>query len=212
MRSGCCLLLVASLCTFITAPIPAQVSTEQPTYKPIGLEFFSIENRKWRIAEYRADDGQQTDKDGLIGAVRTAVITFQGGGVSGSVMCGALTGFYKLSGRRMEVDAGFPLIGLCPRDELSESRAVVNAFKGELTIQKAGDEILLLGKDGRARVRLVPIGLLRQSPRSDCRNISITLISLRSSDQGRGHMVSEDSPALNTTLFHVLSSLDLYAQ
>jgi heat shock protein HslJ len=74
-------------------------------------------------------------------------------------MCGALTGFYKLSGRRMEVDAGVPLIGLCPRDELSESRAVVNAFKGELTIQKAGDEILLLGKDGRARVRLVPIGL-----------------------------------------------------
>jgi len=31
MRSGCCLLLVASLCAFITAPIPAQEKAEQPT-------------------------------------------------------------------------------------------------------------------------------------------------------------------------------------
>ena len=164
MRSGCRLLLVASLCTSITAPIPAQVSTEQPIYKPIGLEFFSIENRKWRIAEYRADDGQQTDEDGLVDAVRTAVITFQSGGVTGYVMCGSLTGSYKLSGRRMEVDTGFSLFGLCPREWSSESDAVVNAFKGELTIQKAGDEILLLGKDGRARVRLVPFGLPPSGP------------------------------------------------
>ena len=164
MRSGCCLLLVALLCAFITAPIPAQESTEQPIYKPTGLEFFSIENRKWRIAKYRADDGQQTDKDGLIDALRTAVITFQGGGVYGSVMCGGLTGFYKLSGRRMEVDADFALIGFCPREELSESRAVVKAFKGELSIQKAGDEIFLRGKDGRARVRLVPFGLPPSGP------------------------------------------------
>ncbi|MGP0020903.1 MAG: META domain-containing protein [Candidatus Sulfotelmatobacter sp.] len=148
----------------MTAPIPAQVSTEQPIYKPIGLEFFSIENRKWRIAEYRADDGQKTDKDGLIDAVRTAVITFQGGDVTGYVMCGRLTGSYKLSGRRMEVDTGFSLLGLCPREELSESDAVVNAFKGELTILKAGDEILLLDKDGRARVRLVPISLPSSGP------------------------------------------------
>jgi heat shock protein HslJ len=164
MRSGCCLLLVASLYSFITAPIPAQESTEHPIYKATGLEFFSIENRKWRIAEYRADDGQQTDKDGLIDALRTAVITFQGGGVYGSVMCGGLSGFYKLSGRRMEVDADFSLFGLCPREWLSESRAVVKAFKGELSIQKAGDEILLRGKDGTARVRLVPFGLPPSGP------------------------------------------------
>jgi heat shock protein HslJ len=163
MRSGC-LLLVASLCAFITAPIPAQVSTEQPIYKPTGLKFFSIENRKWRIAKYRADDGQQTDKDGLIDAWRTGEITFQGGGVYGSPMCGRWGGSYKLSGRRMEVDAGVSLFGFCPREQLSESLAVVKAFKGELSIQKAGDEILLRGKDGRARVRLVPFGLPPSGP------------------------------------------------
>jgi heat shock protein HslJ len=164
MRCGCCLLLVASLFPFITAPVPAHQSTEQPIHKPTVLEFFSIENRKWRVAKYRADDGQQTDKDGLIDAVRTAVITFQSGGVTGYVMCGSLTGFYKLSGRRLEVDTGFSLFGLCPREWLSESDAVVKAFKGELTIQKAGDEILLLGKDGTARVRLVPFGLPPSGP------------------------------------------------
>lgn len=87
MRSGCWLLLVASLCAFITAPIPAQESTEQPIYK-LRREFFSLENRRWRIAKYRADDGQQTDKDGLIDAWRTAKITFQGNGVYGSPTCG----------------------------------------------------------------------------------------------------------------------------
>jgi len=158
MRGGCCLLLVASLCAFITTSVPAQENTERPTYKPTGLGFFSIESRKWRIAEYRADDGQQTDKNGL------AVITFQSGGVTGHVMCGRLTGFYKLSGTRLEVDTGFSLFGFCPREELSESDAVVKAFKRELTVQKAGDEILLLGKDGRARMRLVPFGLPPSGP------------------------------------------------
>ena len=163
MRSGCCLLLVASLCAFITAPIPAQENTEQPIYKPTGREFFSIENRRWRIAKYRADDGQQTDKDGLIDALG-AEITFQGGGVYGSPTCGRWGGSYKLSGRRIDVDADVGLIGLCLPEAWSESLAVVKAFKGELSIEKAGDEILLRGKDRRARVRLVPIGLPLSGP------------------------------------------------
>jgi heat shock protein HslJ len=158
MRSGCYLLLVASLCAFITTPIPAQENTERPIYKLAGLSFFSIENRGWRIAKYRAD-GQQTDEDGLINAWRTAKITFQGGGVYGSPTCGDWGGSYKLSGRRIDVDADVGLIGLCLPEAWSESLAVVKAFKGELSIEKAGDEILLRGKDGRARVRLVPIGL-----------------------------------------------------
>jgi len=117
MRSGCRLLLLASLCAFITAPIPAQENTEQPIHKSTGLEFFSIENRRWRIAKYRADDGQQTDKDGLIDAWRTAEITFQGGSVSGSPTCGGWQGSYKLSGRRMAVDADVILFGLCPPEQ-----------------------------------------------------------------------------------------------
>lgn len=55
----------------------------------------------------------------------------------------------------MDVHADVMLRGFCPPEEWSESLAVVKAFKGELSIQKAGDEILLRGKDGRARVRLV---------------------------------------------------------
>jgi heat shock protein HslJ len=159
MRSGCRLLLVASVCAFIAAPVPAQENTKQPIHKPTSLEFFSIENRRWRIAKYRADDGQQTDKDGLIDAWRTAEVTFLGGNVYGSPTCGAWGGTYKLSGRRMAVDADVSLLGFCPPEMWSQSLAVVKAFKGELSIEKAGDEILLLGQDGRARVRLVPIGL-----------------------------------------------------
>jgi heat shock protein HslJ len=157
MRSGCRLLVVASLCAFITAPIPAQENTEQPIHKPTSLEIFSIENHRWRIAKYRADDGQQTDKDGLIDA--WAEITFQGSSVSGSPPCGGWGGSYKLSGRRIDVDVNVILLGLCPPETWSQSLAIVKAFKGELSIEKAGDEILLRGKDGRARVRLVPIGL-----------------------------------------------------
>jgi hypothetical protein len=64
----------------------------------------------------------------------------------------------------MDVDADVTLIGFCPPKEWSESLAVVKAFKGELSIEKAGDEILLRGKDGRARVRLVPNGLPLSGP------------------------------------------------
>jgi heat shock protein HslJ len=160
MRSGCCLLLAASLCAFIVAPVPAQENTEQPIHKlTTGLEFFSIENRRWRIAKYRVDDGRQTDNDGLIDARRTAEITFQGGSVSGSPTCGGWQGSYRLSGMRMAVDANVILFGFCPPEASSQSLALVKAFKGELSMEKAGDEILLRGKDGRARVRLVPIGL-----------------------------------------------------
>jgi heat shock protein HslJ len=159
MRSGCYLLLVASLCAFITTPVQAQENTEQPIYKLTGLKFFSLENRRWRIAKYRADDGLKTDKDGLIDAWRSAKITFQGGGVYGSPTCGNWGGSYKLSGRWIDVDASVSLIGLCLPEAWSESLAVVKAFNGELSIEKTGDEILLRGKDGRARVRLVPIGL-----------------------------------------------------
>jgi len=133
-------------------------------YKPRGLEFSFIENRRWRIAKYRADYGQQTDKDGLINARRTAEITFQGGGVFGSPTCGGWTGRYKLSGGRIAVDADVILNGFCPPEEWSESLSVVKAFNGELSIEKAGDDILLRGKDGRARVRLVPFGLPPSRP------------------------------------------------
>jgi len=143
---------------------PLYLSLYAFEYKPTGLEFSPIENRRWRIAKYRADDGQQTDKDGLIDAKRTAEITFQGGGVYGSPTCGGWTGRYKLAGRRTAVDADVILNGFCPPEEWSESLAVVKAFKGELSIQKAGDEILLRGKDGRARVRLVPFGLPPAGP------------------------------------------------
>jgi len=144
---------------FLKFSTPLYLSLYAFEDKPTGLEVFSIENRRWRIAKYRVDDGRQTDNDGLIDARRTAEITFQGGSVSGSPTCGGWSGSYKLSGRRIDVDADVSLIGLCLPEAWSESLALVKAFKGELSIEKAGDEILLLDKDGRARARLVPIGL-----------------------------------------------------
>jgi hypothetical protein len=44
-----------------------------------------IENRRWRIAQYRDDTGQQTADQGLVDARSTAEITFLNGLVFGSV-------------------------------------------------------------------------------------------------------------------------------
>jgi len=123
------------------------------------LQQVGIENRRWRIAKYRADANQQTDKDGLIGARQTAEITFLNGGVYGSPTCGGWAGGYKLSGKQLTVNADVILAGFCPPDEWSESLTVVEAFRGELSIEEADDHILLDDKDGRARVWLVPFGL-----------------------------------------------------
>jgi heat shock protein HslJ len=122
-----------------------------------------IENRRWRIAKYRADTGQQTADQGLVDARSTAEITFLNGLVFGSPTCGGWTGGYKVSGKQLTVVADVILAGFCP-PEWSESLAVVKAFKGELRIEEAEDQILLRDKDGRARVRLVPFGLPPSGP------------------------------------------------
>jgi len=131
----------------------------QPLIVLQSLPQEGIENRRWRIAKYRADVGQQGDGDGLIDARRTAEITFLNGGVYGSPTCGGWTGGYKLSGKQLTVVADVILAGFCPPEEWSQSLADVKAFKGELSIEEPDAQILLRDKDGRARVRLVPFGL-----------------------------------------------------
>jgi heat shock protein HslJ len=123
-----------------------------------------IENRRWRIAKYRDDAGQQTDDQGVVDARGIPEITFLNGLVFGSPTCGGWTGGYKLSGKQLTVVADFILAGYCPPEEGSESLAVVKAFNGELSIEEAEDQILLRDKDGRARVRLVPFGLPPSGP------------------------------------------------
>jgi len=123
-----------------------------------------IENRRWRIAKYRADTGQQTADQGLVDARSTAEITFLNGLVFGSPTCGGWTGGYKVSGKQLTVVADVILAGFCPPEEGVESLAVVKAFKGELRIEEEEDQILLRDKDGRAWVRLVPFGLPPSGP------------------------------------------------
>jgi heat shock protein HslJ len=123
-----------------------------------------IENRRWRIANYRGDGGQQPDNQRLVDARSTAEITFLNGLVFGSPTCGGWAGGYKLSGKELTVVADVILAGYCPPEEWSESLAVVKAFNGELGIDEAEDEILLRDKDGQARVRLVRFGLPPSGP------------------------------------------------
>jgi heat shock protein HslJ len=129
------------------------------SFRPQG-----IENRRWRIAKYRPEAGQQSDKDELIDARQTAEITFLNGGVYGSPTCGGWTGGYKVSRKQLTVVADVILAGVCPPEEWSENLAVLKAFKGELSIEEAEDQILLRDNDGRARVRLVPFGLSLSGP------------------------------------------------
>jgi heat shock protein HslJ len=123
-----------------------------------------IKNRRWRIAKYRDDAGQQTDDQRLVDARGIPEITFLNGLVFGSPTCGGWTGGYKLSGKQLTVVADFILAGYCPPEEGSGSLAVVKAFNGELSIEEAEDQVLLRDKDGRARVRLVPFGLPPSGP------------------------------------------------
>jgi hypothetical protein len=44
-------------------------------------------------------------------------------------------GTYKLAGGQLTVEADVVLAGFCPSEEWSQSRLVVNVFRGELTIE-----------------------------------------------------------------------------
>jgi heat shock protein HslJ len=116
----------------------------------------NIENRRWRIARYRADGTQKRDEQSLVDAAKTAEITFSKGRVSGSPTCGGLDGTYTLRGDQLTVHADFFLAGLCPEDQLAQNQLVLNALKGVLRIEKKDDHVLLYDKDDKARVLLVP--------------------------------------------------------
>lgn len=115
-----------------------------------------IENRRWLIAKYRGDGTQKGDEQGLVGAAKTAEITFSKGHINGSPTCGGLGGTYTLLGDELTVHAEFFLAGFCPPDQLAENQLVLNALKGGLRIEGKGDHVLLRDVDGKARVLLVP--------------------------------------------------------
>jgi heat shock protein HslJ len=120
------------------------------------LESQDIENRKWRIAKYRGDGSKRGDKEGLIDSTEPAEITLLHGRVEGSPGCGAWGGTYKVSGDHLTVQAGSNLLGHCDPSEEKQDRLVVNAFKGQLRIEKQGPDVLLRDATGHARVLLVP--------------------------------------------------------
>jgi heat shock protein HslJ len=120
------------------------------------LEPQGIENRKWAIAKYRGDGSKRGDKESLIDSTEPAEITFLHGRVEGSPGCGGWDGTYKVSGDHLTVQAGFDSLGYCSPSEEKQTRLVVNAFKGQLRIEKQGPDVLLRDATGHARVLLVP--------------------------------------------------------
>jgi heat shock protein HslJ len=118
---------------------------------PLGLE-----NRRWRIAKYRASGSNKGDEQRLIDAAKTAEITFAKGRIHGSPTCGALVGTYRFSSDQLTVQADFILSGFCPSEQLAQNQQVLNAFKGDLRVEEKDGHIVLRDKSGQVRVLLVP--------------------------------------------------------
>lgn len=115
-----------------------------------------LENRRWRIAKYRANGSNKGNEHGLIEAAKTAEITFAKGHIQGSPTCGALGGTYEFSGDQLTVQADFILNGFCPSEQLAQNQEVLNAFKGSLRVEEKDDRIVLRDKSGQVRLLLVP--------------------------------------------------------
>jgi heat shock protein HslJ len=115
-----------------------------------------LENRRWHIAKYRPTDSPEGDQQTLIESGKTAEITFANGHINGAPTCGALVGTYKLSGDKLTVQADFILNGFCPPEQLAQNQQVFNALKGDLRVEEESNRIMLRGKNGEARVLLVP--------------------------------------------------------
>ncbi len=121
-----------------------------------SLQTDGIENRRWNITRFRGDGTRPKDKDGLTEAKEPAEILLLNGRVDGSPGCGGWAGTYELKNGHLELRAGMMLAGLCSGEMAAEGSMVQAAFKGELRIEKRGDQILLRDADGNARILLVP--------------------------------------------------------
>jgi heat shock protein HslJ len=116
----------------------------------------ALENRRWRVAKYRASGNKEGDEPGLIDAAKTAEITFAKGRIHGSPTCGELVGTYRVSGDQLTVTADFILNGFCPPEQLKQNQQVLNVFKGDLRVEEKDDHIVLRDKSGQVRLLLVP--------------------------------------------------------
>jgi heat shock protein HslJ len=128
----------------------------QPIMTLLASQPTTIEDRTWRIAKYLDPTAKSADKNSLTDAKSRATISFVNGRVAGSPGCGGWLGIYKLKGVQLALDAGSMLAGRCERDAQKQSDLVVTAFKGNLRIEPAGDDILLRDEKGQARIELAP--------------------------------------------------------
>jgi heat shock protein HslJ len=114
-----------------------------------------LENRRWRIAEYLADESNKGDQPQLTKATKTAEITFTQGHIDGSPTCGVLYGTYQLSGDKLTVQANFMLNGRCFPEQEAQNQRVLNAFRGLLRVEEQDDRIVLRDRSGQVRILLV---------------------------------------------------------
>jgi heat shock protein HslJ len=116
-----------------------------------------IENRRWRIAEYRGGDNKSGQKDELIDAKLPTEALFMNGRLSGAPGCGAWVGKYSISGDTLTTsDVDVILAGLCSSEQSEQGAWVMKALKGERRIEKEGSNILLRDNTGRTMLLLVP--------------------------------------------------------
>jgi META domain len=110
-----------------------------------------LENREWTISEY-------WDGAALVAAEHHARIVFWNGRVDGSPGCGALEGFYSLSGQDLKLWVGAMLAGWCPRPALTQMDRVVEALRltGDWHVEQDLGRTVLRDKQGAIRIILSP--------------------------------------------------------
>lgn len=129
---------------------------QHPTIVLSAFQQEGIENRRWRIAKYRADGNDATQKGGLNEPKDPADVVFMSGRISGSPGCGGFDGTYKITGDNLTSVAYLDLAGLCYQEQFVQDGLVLAALRGDRQIEKDGGNILLRDQSGRAMLLLVP--------------------------------------------------------
>jgi heat shock protein HslJ len=128
---------------------------EQPNIVLTPVPQQGVEDRRWRIAEYRGARSNSTEALGDTN--QPADITFMNGRIDGGAGCGAWTGSYSLHGNRLSVKAGTILAGLCSFSQFEESGWLKKDLNGEMTIEMSASNMLLRDQSGNPLILLAPM-------------------------------------------------------
>jgi len=122
----------------------------QPLLALSRITATGLENREWSFDQY-------FDGANLVTAPREAWVTFINNSVGGMPGCCGLTDTYSLSGKRLQVAAGFCFSGgWCPAEYESPTIAILKAFREELIVELDGQRMILRDRHGTVQIVLRP--------------------------------------------------------